>query len=392
MADVFANYIRGIQAGQAQQAHQEQQAENKLRMQILKHQIEGLKIQDQVNARKMALEHYVILSGLPEALQPGTKQTNLQSKSLAGAQGLPDVVSSLMSAQAGTPQAAMTAPEAQELQPETRFQATPVNIPGVEAYGIPGMSLAPRSLEDLIRAQMAMKAMEPVTLGPGQRRFVGGRQVAEGGKPTPTRATIALEAAGGDVKKADESLRARTATPAPTVRDVLLDGEQATLKFHRDGKVTDLDDQPIENAAKRIKPLRAPTGSRANPETEARMQYQEFFKVYNRAYPTPTQTERDYAAARGESAARTPPPPSLEKWKVMTSEERQRVLANPSDRITDAEMLKRQKTAPAKVAAPPEPGEDTQALQVGQIVTARGQQVRITKVYPDGSFDAEPVR
>lgn len=369
MADVAESFFRGIAAGHAQKAHEQQLAENKLRMQLLKHQMDRIKLEDQLRTRELQKENFALLHGQPEAdlpTEPVTQQNLPTERSYAGAQSMPDLVGGLIRERMGgfapTP-TQMAAPDAQATTPGTNDLArrtAAVQIPGVAELGVPGVSVRPQSMEDLLRMSIAAKSIEPFNLGPDQTRFVGGREVAHGRPRTvaPTRASIALDAAGGNATKADESLRSQTATRAPVQTDVLLDGAQTKVLFHPPTKsdparYTDLDGAPIENASTRIRPLRTSDGSRANPDTEARMQYQEFFKVYNRSYPAPSAQERANAQLMGEELKpAAPAPPSFEKWKVMTPEERQGVLANPAARITDEEMSKRAKSAPSTAAKP----------------------------------------
>lgn len=192
MADVVGAFLQGHQFGQAEIAHQQQLDDNKLRTQVLKHQIEGLKIDDQMRARDLAKQNLELLNNQPAADLPTdtttTQQPNLPSRNLAGVvtgliqgrQGMgvdsgtpPPVSSSTPPEQSST----IAAPLAQATVPGTNpVQTTtvrPVTIPGVDATnGAPGVapvSIRPRSIEDITRATIALKRAEapPVTTPPG---------------------------------------------------------------------------------------------------------------------------------------------------------------------------------------------------------------------------------
>jgi hypothetical protein len=194
MADVVDAFMRGHAFAQAESAHEQQLEENKLRTQVLKHQIDSIKIEDQLRARELARQNLELQQGQPNADLPqeGVDQTNLPSRSLAGVvngliqarQGLmttpgQDTATGTNAAPSFTP-----APAAQDTTPGTTTVSRPaaVNIPGVDALGVPGVSVRPRSLEDLIRARAQEELTKPYNLGPGEKRFVGGQVVAEGGR------------------------------------------------------------------------------------------------------------------------------------------------------------------------------------------------------------------
>lgn len=392
MADVAGAFFRGQQAGQAVQAHKQALEENKIRAMVLKHQLDGLKIEDQIRTRALASQNLQLLHGQPEADLPqeAVTQANLPSTSRAGMMTSPvasmvnNRVRSSMEMQTGestsdplagpTPES-IPAPLAQDAAPDTNNLArrtAAVDIPGVPGLGVPGVPVRPQSLEQIRRQQVLAKLNEPRVLGPDQELQVGGNVVARGPKRTvqPTRASIADAAAGGDPVKANELLTPKRATPAPRApvqKDRLLDGNQATLLFYPDGRVTDLDGTRIDRAATRIKPIPRATPAARNPDVEARQQYDEFTKVYDRKYPRMTAPEAAKAREdlqRDQETVNDPAakpadksdaqrridtstlktyvsPPSFDKWKAMTAAERQRVLSEPNSRIDDAEMQRR---------------------------------------------------
>lgn len=107
-------------------------------------------------------------------------------------------------------------------------------------------------------------------------------------------------------------------------------------------------DRALEAAAQ----LRAtrPVGSGADTSvysTENVRGYNEFQQNWKAHYP---KTTGQYDQKTGEPLAPAPPPPSIEKWSVMTPKERLDVMSNPDARITDAEMQRRQGVGSATVA------------------------------------------
>lgn len=188
---VMEGFLRGVQAGQAQQQHQQALEDNKLRALVLKHEIDRLKIDDQIRTRELARQNLEFLHGQPAADIPSddvtSPQPNLPSKSLAGmVSGLQAGASSAMT---GGPAAenpgTIAAPDAQATAPAThdvtRRVARAIDIPGVPALNVPGVSVRPRSMEDVIQAQIASKMAEPYTLNPGGVRMIGGTKIGEGG-------------------------------------------------------------------------------------------------------------------------------------------------------------------------------------------------------------------
>ncbi len=124
--DVMKQYLAGHQAGQAEVQHQQAMEENSLRMKILKHQIDGLKIEDAVRQRALAAQNLSLMNGQPEAQMPTepVEQQNLQpSQSYAGGMtGLPGMVSGMVRDEMGLPgPGTIAAPNAQETTPGTNM-------------------------------------------------------------------------------------------------------------------------------------------------------------------------------------------------------------------------------------------------------------------------------
>lgn len=312
MPNVAESFLRGISAGNAQKAHQEQLEENKLRMQVLKHQIDGLKIQDQVRARELALAHKQMLDGLPAEQLPSENVASQQS--IPAQRGLPDIVMQMgverMGGQGAAP--GFATPEAPEQFTTTQRMPQAVTIPGIDAFGIPGISVRPQSMEELLRAKMVEKFNEPFTLGPDQARFVGGEEVARGPKRTmaptaPTRYSLALEAAGGDPAKALELTRgSEGGANVGSFEDYVLRYAQAKGK-----KPEQLTPADIEDARKRFqqaddRPIRINTGLGAalSPTAESNV-INRLSNQWTAASKTANELERQVAIMKaGMDAAR----------------------------------------------------------------------------------------
>lgn len=158
MADVVDAFLRGHQAGQSEREHNDALEDNKLRRLVLKHQMDQMKIEDQLRQRAIALENVKLQEGTPEAdLTPATTQGGV----------LPSTPVP------GVPAAA---------QQPTRMAAT--QIPGVSSpelgINVPGVSVRPRTLEELTRAAIAAEMGKPYTLAEGGTRMIGGTVIGRG--------------------------------------------------------------------------------------------------------------------------------------------------------------------------------------------------------------------
>ncbi len=398
MADVMGAFFRGKQFAHAEAQHSQQQEENALRLKVLKHQIDGIKIEDAVRQRALAKQQLELMDGMPAASMPSV--SNLPSTSTAGAMtGLPGMVSGRIAegmgaAPMGESPTTMPAPSAQATAPERRPMTVPFGA--IPEMGLPAMDVAPRTLEEITRAKIAEKLAEPRVLNQNDMLVADGKVVQRGNAPHPTAASLAAAAAGGDTQ-ADAALgklRSSTARPpSAQEKDVLLDGELTKVLFDPAAKkYLDLDGGPIENAAKRIRPYVRTSAARTNadPDAPARRDYDRFVNSYERAFPPPRNSEvadlaRMMSGAGPEGPAPTyKPAPSFDKWKVMTPQERQKALSNQDARIDDAEMMRRMErggastsTASPKPAAASVPPNVATALQ-GQ---AKNKRYRLT----DGS-------
>lgn len=366
MADVADAFIRGKQAGEASVAHQDALAQNKLRTMILKHQIEGIKIDTELRTRELARQNLELLQGQPEADLPTEtfEQPNLPSRSQAGAMtGLPDVVSSLVQQRMGGagPQT-LAAPGAQEtaLGTNQASRVKPVQIPGVPSLGVEGVSVRPRSLEDLTHASIMAKLLEPYTLNRGDIRVAGGRVVARGMAPAPTRPLVVngrvLDAETGDtLAEVPRQVDPNAVTPDERAKERAL-RERGVAAREKDA------------ATRANRPPTAATDQTGVYGTATKRGYDAFVESYKMRNPD----KKPDRFGNPIAVPNWPAPPSLEKWYAMTPEERQRALADPKARITDEEMRKR------LAAKGEESRTDTSADAAGK--TGAGQTVTLAEV------------
>lgn len=149
MADFTQMFLQGLQAGQSQKdamlRHEKETEDRNLQRQMLKHQMDRLKIEDQVKAREMALKFAD------------------ERKKFEGPMGpSPDT--------AGRPGSPIPGPPAPDIQQDT----VPVPVPGVEAFGIPAETVNARTAQgerksvlDLFNQQKQLEAAargsEPMT-------------------------------------------------------------------------------------------------------------------------------------------------------------------------------------------------------------------------------------
>ena len=195
-----------MEAARRQQEHQQALEDNKLKQQIFKHQIDRLKIEDQMRSRELARQNFEWMQGQPEATLP--HQQNLPSRSFAGGMtGLPDVVSGMVRDRMGIDAApepqqvpslgTMPAPAAQDTTLGTN--RLPVQIPGVG--DVLGVSLMPASLEDMLASSIAAELNKVHTVNPEDRLVTGaGKVIAEGTKrplTVPRGADVYPEGFGG---------------------------------------------------------------------------------------------------------------------------------------------------------------------------------------------------
>ena len=136
----ISRVIQAYQAGaQLKQQHldaEQRKEERELNQKILKHQIDRLKIQDQMDAREVAMQQAKLMQGQP-AQEIGITTPQASAMPYPGQIGQGPTL--------GGERAAVEATLA------------PVMIPGVEEFGVPSAQIQPQSMQDLIRQQQAQQ-------------------------------------------------------------------------------------------------------------------------------------------------------------------------------------------------------------------------------------------
>lgn len=166
------NFQRGLMLGRQQRRQQDEdvrdEEERKLRIDTLKFQQK----QAELEGRYKAFERQrSAAEGQAQSLEGRDLSDLLKTAFVQPGQEVPTNAVTAMN-QAGLP--ALATQERQQVQ-----------VPGSEEFGIPGFSVRPRSMQELLQAQARAKFAEPYTLNPGDRRMVGYEMVAEGAPQRP---------------------------------------------------------------------------------------------------------------------------------------------------------------------------------------------------------------
>jgi hypothetical protein len=175
------DFIRGLQAGQqqkeAQQAEADKAEDRSLRKMMLQHELRRLAIDEKMAKRGLAKENFALVDGQPESafpitdagFKPGGQPGSLNGMALPG----------------------------QSLQLQATRNVQPMEIPGVEELGVGGVSMTPRTMEEVVRAQTQAKLAEPFNLPSGGARFVNGQKVAENPRPETPEPTVTIRTVEG---------------------------------------------------------------------------------------------------------------------------------------------------------------------------------------------------
>lgn len=146
---IIAAHQAGLQARQAKEQQAQQAEDRKLQQQILKHNIDRLKITDLLEARKAAAETAGLLQGTPGQVVP-------DSSPEGGTKILPH---------------------------------PPITIPGIPDWNVPDATVQPQTAQEILQQirlkqiqDAQAKASEPFTLNPGDKRFSGADVIAENPK------------------------------------------------------------------------------------------------------------------------------------------------------------------------------------------------------------------
>lgn len=160
MADVAAAFISGHQAGQAKLAHDQSLEDSKLQQQILKHQMDRLKLDDKLRLRGIQIEQAKMTSGQPLA-------------SYGAQDRAPDRVDTMGNAIPGTP------------------QLMPANIPGIPEAGLSDFAMPRQTREEERAAQLQdflqKLSVTPVDVAPGHQYGMPGQPPLISVPPNPLR-------------------------------------------------------------------------------------------------------------------------------------------------------------------------------------------------------------
>lgn len=187
-------YQTGLMERRAEEDQAAEQERKKIEMDLLKHRIQQMKLEERIKAWDMNVKgaeaQAKSFEGLPEAqmaqegMLQGTPATDLSQVVAGMMPAAPGQMTGQPVAPATPPPAALSAVQAnQPLAPR------PIMAPGFQdaaaGINVPSIALRPKSREQLeadARSAAALKAeTEGTTLSYGQKRYVGGKLVAEGG-------------------------------------------------------------------------------------------------------------------------------------------------------------------------------------------------------------------
>lgn len=168
-------FISGYTAGQQTKQRKQQQdwevEDRDIEKQLLQHRMKELKIQERLRARTAAKENLDLMQGIPEAdVTPEQVEGGMQGR--------------LNMMERGEP---------------TRLN--PMEIPGIEEYGIPGVKRRPQTMEQQLAellAQAQIKESTEVRSVPrGGKLIQGGRVIAEGSPVSEPLQTVTERDASG---------------------------------------------------------------------------------------------------------------------------------------------------------------------------------------------------
>lgn len=367
--DIIQAFALGRQIKQAhddairqQQLDAERTADRQMQQEVLKHQLAKLKLEDRLTARDVAKQNFDMVNGQPfdQIAQP------LQEGEVPGA-----------GATTGIP-AAMdgTVPQQRVVRPMT--------MPGIQELGIGDTQVTPQSMEQVLAGRMAesrRKAIEtPFDLSPGQHRFApgasGGVEDVASVPAVAPKITYTLETAFVNGR-----------------RDFINKGSDG--QFYRPGTNIPVD-------PKFVKPI---------PEKDATVKPTDDAElprgVTDYLYKISQEFGQDFDGARQKVAATfdqlRKDHPRLDATKV---DDALRKLFRPAPGAAGSELAQiiaaalpgaagPASAAPASAAARSQPSPAkpaatsgrTPPVQVGQVVTVKGKQYTIGKVYPDGTWD-----
>jgi hypothetical protein len=335
MADVVNAFLGGRQAALQEQAHAQQLKDNKLRAQVLKHEIDRMKIDDQLLARQVAIDNFKILHGQPAADLP-QEQSQITPENVSP-HDLQGVLATLFGKRTSdvSPHAAPgpvdQGPGASRPQVGSFTRSRPVSVPvpGIDAFNgapaVPGVSLRPETAEaisdkqriaDILKARFTVHKPGDVIPGIESEPPAGPEYKAVG--------------AGGMAAVGPGGVRQVIGPAARPVRPAVV---RPAVVRRENGGYDVVDMTPGPTQGKTIKSIpgapkapKAPTPALANAEEQrqwqrARAEFEDFYKEAARNHADEvTQWNKQYAVP---VPGITPPPePKFDapKWEDFAKE------------------------------------------------------------------------
>jgi hypothetical protein len=169
MEDFATQFIRGFQAGRSAKIQKEQSKredeDRKIKQAMLKNEMDRLKIQDQIAARNVAIQNAQLMEGQPARVR--TEAADLGKSLPAPTAEFPQPVPE------GAPQSIKDLLMGQKIQLQgaeiparldrTTMPHEPVQIPGIDAYGVGPVSIQPRTQEE-VQAQNLAQLLQKIKL------------------------------------------------------------------------------------------------------------------------------------------------------------------------------------------------------------------------------------
>lgn len=155
------SYAAGQQARTHKRLEQNAEEDRDIEKQLLQHRLRELKISEKIRAREAAKNNYDMQQGTPEADLP-RKASSSPGMEIPGGISIPPI---------SVPNAG------------AHERMAPVNVPGIEEWGIPGVSRRPQSMEEVLQELLTQKRGEARSrgyeLGEGESVAVPGQKAED---------------------------------------------------------------------------------------------------------------------------------------------------------------------------------------------------------------------
>lgn len=434
MAGSFAeNFIAGHQAGlqrkQQEQAFTDAQEDRGIRKMLLDMEKRKIDIDEALHKREIAKDNFALLNGQPNAdLAQPIREGQSGVPFLPQMPGGPSMaLNEAAPPGSGAPSMSMSAPTTAPMQ----GTIAPVNIPGVEQWGMPGVSVRPKSAEEAVGQQIAAKyrdvMMTPRDVAPEHKVFVNGQVIAEGGPEKETR-SIDVQAADALAKgdnptyqrlmKVKNDMRPPIDPTLEAIRDATLanlraqqaNGALTPAQFRVAEAMADDYTKASTNYITQVQGYQAVQAAANDPSAAGDLAMVfAFMKTLD-----PTSTVREGEFANAQNATGIPDRIRNVYNRAATGErlnptQRADFLAQSKSQFTQAQRRQQglMKVYGARAKAnglPPEQvvidydkafgtGADAPGLpKVGDTVNVNGTTVTITAIHPDGTFDGTEVK